>query len=96
MKQYSNENSNAANNEDLACELKPLEGVRPKLDNADEEKLLHKLGYSYSNHSSPIKGNVHAHVVDIYVCAQTLIMCTIILWIQVVTLSGPIIVPARV
>lgn len=65
MKQYSSENNNAANNEDLACELKPLEGVRPKLDNAEEEKLLHKLGYSYSNHSSPVKGNSsHAPNID--------------------------------
>ena len=62
MKQYSSENNNAANNEDLACELKPLEGVRPKLDNAEEEKLLHKLGYSYSNHSSPVKGKLLQHL----------------------------------
>lgn len=59
MKQYNeSEHASNANLEDLACERKPLEGVRPKLDNADEEFLLHKLGYdrSYSNSSSPVKG----------------------------------------
>lgn len=57
MKHYSSESNNATNIEDLACELKPLEGVRPKLDNEEEEKLLHKLGYSYSNNSSPVKSS---------------------------------------
>lgn len=58
MKYYSaSENNNAANIEDLACELKPLEGVRPKMDNVEEEKLLHKLGYSFSNNSSPVKSS---------------------------------------
>jgi hypothetical protein len=59
MKQFSgSENLENANLEDLACELKPLDGVRPKLENAEEEELLHKLGYdrSYSNNSSPVKG----------------------------------------
>jgi hypothetical protein len=59
MKQFSgSENLENANMEDLACELKPLDGVRPKLENAEEEQLLHKLGYdrSYSNNSSPVKG----------------------------------------
>ena len=59
MKQFSgNENDENSNLEDLACELKPLDGFRPKLDNAEEEELLHKLGYdrSYSNHSSPVNG----------------------------------------
>lgn len=59
MKQFSaaatGENANL---EDLACELKPLDGVRPKLDDAEEEFLMHKLGYDRSNstNASPVKG----------------------------------------
>jgi hypothetical protein len=56
LKKFSSDALSNANLEDLACELKPLEGVRPKRDNADEEFLMHKLGYNLSNNSSPVKG----------------------------------------
>ena len=63
MKHYSGaDGKEAGNNEDLSCERKPLEGVRPKKENRDEELLQKKLGYdfgSYSNQSSPQKGIVH-------------------------------------
>lgn len=57
MKHKSEANGTAAPQEDLACELKPLEGYRPTKENADEARLLHKLGYdSHSNQGSPQKG----------------------------------------
>ena len=58
MKLFSGNENTEAQLEDLACEMKPLDGFRPKLENEEEEMLLHKLGYdrSYSNHSSPQKG----------------------------------------
>jgi hypothetical protein len=64
LKKFSSDALSNANLEDLACELKPLEGVRPKRDNADEEFLMHKLGYNLSNNSSPVKGRLelsHRH-----------------------------------
>jgi hypothetical protein len=64
LKKFSCDALSNANLEDLACELKPLEGVRPKRDNADEEFLMHKLGYNLSNNSSPVKGGfelLHLH-----------------------------------
>lgn len=59
MQHYSSGEGNDAAKEDLACEKKPLDGVRPKKENAEETMLLHKLGYehSHSNQASPQKGN---------------------------------------
>lgn len=56
LKKFSSDALSNANLEDLACELKPLEGVRPKFENAEEGMLMQKLGYSLSNNSSPVKG----------------------------------------